>query len=79
MSDNLVTGIVTIVLGIIGVAAIAVILSPRASTAQVIQAGGSALGTDIAVAVSPVSGTSVSPNLSYPSSFGGSSFAGSYV
>lgn len=68
MSDNLVTGIVTIILGIIGVASLAVIFSKNANTAGVIQAGGSALGNDIAVAVSPVSGTSVSPNLSYPSS-----------
>jgi PRD1 phage membrane DNA delivery len=70
MSDNLVTALVSIVVAIIGLAAFATAVSPKASTAGVIQAGASGLGNDIAVAVSPVSGTSVTPTLSYPTSLG---------
>lgn len=58
MSDNMATGIVTIALGIIGVATLAVILSQKANTPQVIGAAGNALGYDIGVAVSPVTGSS---------------------
>lgn len=76
MSDNMATGIVTIVLGIIGVASLAVIFSRNSNAVGVIQAAGSALGNDIAVAVSPVSGASVRPDLSYPSSFGGVGLGG---
>ncbi len=68
MSDNLMTGIVSIALAVVGVATLAVIFSNKSNAAGVIQAGGSALANNIAVAVSPVSGTSVTPNVSYPSS-----------
>lgn len=66
MSDNMATGIVTIMLGIIGVASLAVIFSRNSNASGVIQSFGSAFGNDLAVAVSPVSGGQVSPNLSYP-------------
>lgn len=56
MSDNMATGIVTIVLGIIGVASLAVIFSRSANTSGVIQAGGNALAQDIGAAVSPITG-----------------------
>lgn len=56
MSDNLITGIVTIVLGIIGIATLAVIVAPQARTGQVIQSAGNALAQNIAAAVSPVTG-----------------------
>lgn len=59
MSDNLATGIVSIALGILGVATLAVILSPKAKTAGVIGAGGNALAQNIAAAVSPITGGSV--------------------
>ena len=68
MSDNLATGVVSIVLGILGVATLAVIFAPKAQTANVIQAGGSALANNIAVAQAPITGVSLSPVLAYPSS-----------
>lgn len=79
MSDNLTTGLVSILLGIIGVASLAVIFSRNSNASGVIQAAGSAFGNDLAVAVSPVSGSgqAVAPNLSYPgglSSIGGASY-----
>jgi len=56
VSDNMATGVVTIVLGILGVATLAVIFSRNANTSGVIQAGGSALAQDIGAAVSPITG-----------------------
>lgn len=56
MSDNLITALVSIVVAIIGLAALSVVLSPRASTSQVIGAGSQGLATDIGAAVSPVTG-----------------------
>lgn len=71
MSDNLITALVSIVVAIIGLAALSVVLSPKASTSQVIGAGSQGLATDISAAVSPVSGgglgTMPSLNLSTPS------------
>jgi hypothetical protein len=58
MDDSLVTGIVSIALGILGVATLAVILSKNANTSGVISAGGSALSQNIAAAVSPITGGS---------------------
>ena len=60
-------GVVTIVLAIIGLAIIAVIVSKKANTAAVLQAGASGLANNIAVAASPVSGASFQPSLGYPS------------
>jgi hypothetical protein len=56
MSDNLLTGIVTIALGIIGLATLAVLVAPQAKTRDVIGAAGNALASNIAAAVAPVSG-----------------------
>lgn len=70
MSDNLATGIVTIALGILGVATLAVIFSKSANTSGVIQAGGSALANNILAAVSPITGGGGSIVNSYPSAFG---------
>lgn len=50
-------GIISVALAIVGVAIVATLVSPKASTAKVIGAAGSALGQDIAAAVSPVTGT----------------------
>lgn len=61
MSDNLITGVVTVAMGILGVATLAVIFSQKANTSAVISAGGNALGNNILAAVSPITGTS--PNL----------------
>ena len=59
---------VTIVSLIVGVAALSVLLSPKSTTAQVIQSAASGLGNSLATAISPVTGAVVKPNLSYPSS-----------
>lgn len=56
MSDQLITAIVSVVLGIIGLATLAVILSPQAQTANVTTAASKGLATDIAAAVAPVTG-----------------------
>jgi hypothetical protein len=56
MSDQLITALVSIVLGIVGLAALATVLSPQAQTSKVIGAGAQGLATDIGAAVSPVSG-----------------------
>lgn len=69
MSDNLMTGVVTIVLGILGVATLAVIFSKNANTAGVIGAGGGALAQDIGAAVSPITGAGIGGGI------GGFSFA----
>jgi hypothetical protein len=66
--NALTEGIITIVLAVVGLATLAVILSPKANTAAVTQAGFSGLGNLLGVAESPVSGTALSLNLSYPSS-----------
>ena len=58
MHDNLVTALVSIVVAFIGLAAFATAVSPKASTSQVIQAGAGGIATDIAAAVSPVTGSS---------------------
>lgn len=57
----------TIVGLIIAVAIVALLVSPKATTSSVIQASGSALGNDLAVAEAPVTGASTPINLSYPS------------
>lgn len=54
--NNFWSGVVTIVLAIIGVATIAVVVSKNANTSGVIKAGGGALSDLLRVAVSPVSG-----------------------
>lgn len=56
MNENFVTGIVTVVVGIIGLASLAVILSPKASTANVIQAASSGLALNLTAATNPFSG-----------------------
>lgn len=56
MSENLITALVSIVVAIIGLAALATVLSPQAQTSKVIGAGSQGLATDIQAAVSPVSG-----------------------
>lgn len=55
--------IMTVATGIIGLAIIAIVVSNKASTKNVITAAGSALATDISAAVSPVTGSSASTGL----------------
>lgn len=58
MTDQLMTSIVTIATGLIGVAIIATLVSKNAQTATVIQSGGSAFSQSLATALSPVTGSS---------------------
>jgi hypothetical protein len=58
MSNDLITSIVTVLMGLIGVAIIATLVSKNANTAQVIQSGGSAFSGSLATALSPVTGSS---------------------
>lgn len=64
--NSITEAIVTILLFVGGIALAAVVVSKNANTTGVIQAGASGFGNDLAVAVSPVSGASVTPNLTYP-------------
>jgi hypothetical protein len=58
MNDSLVTALVSIVLAIVGLATLAVIVSPNAQTGNVIKAGAGGLAADIGAAVAPVTGGS---------------------
>lgn len=58
MSDQLITSVVTVLTGIIGVAIIATLVSKNANTSQVLQAGGQAFSTSLSTALSPVTGSS---------------------
>lgn len=75
--NSLTEAVVTIATAIVGVAILAVLVGQKSQTASVIQAAGSAFGNSLAVAESPVTGTSVTPNLGYPTSgFGNLGFTG---
>ena len=56
MSDQLITAVVSVVLGLIGLAALATFLSTKANTSQVIGAAAGGLSTDIQAATAPVTG-----------------------
>lgn len=60
--------IVTIATAITGVAILSVLVSQKSQTAAVIQNAGSAFSNALAVAESPVTGSQVTPNVSYSSS-----------
>lgn len=68
----------SIVALIVGVAIVALIVSPKAKTSSVIQAAASGLGNSLAVAEAPVTGASTPITLAYPSDnpWGGSAFIG---
>lgn len=56
----------TIAVAITGVAVVAVLVSRNANTAAVIQSGASGFSNALDVAISPVTGSTTPPNLSYP-------------
>ena len=56
MSYQLITAVVSIVLGIIGLAALATVLSGQAQTSNVIKSASGGLATDISAATNPYSG-----------------------
>ena len=64
--NSLVEGVITVLLMIGGIALAAVLVSRRANTAGVIQAGASGFGNALGVAESPVTGSNISFNLGYP-------------
>lgn len=70
--NSMVEAASSIVLAIIGLAIVAVLVSRKANTSGVIQASASGLANNIAVAQSPITGTSLNLSLGYPSgnSFG---------
>ncbi len=69
--DNIIEAVVTIATAIVGVAILAVLVSPKARTSDVIQASASGFSNSLATAMTPVTGERVRINTSYP---GGSSF-----
>jgi hypothetical protein len=74
--------LVTIGLGIIGVAMLALIVSKNSNTAGVIQASASGFGNALDVALSPVTGIptpTTAPNLAYPGSGGIGSLVGGFT
>jgi hypothetical protein len=58
--------VTTIALAIVSLAVVAVLVSRKAQTPQVIQAAGSAFGNSLGVAESPVTGATYKIDLSYP-------------
>ena len=70
--NDMTEGLVTIGSLIIGIAALSVILSPKANTVGVIQASASGFSNSLATAMSPVTGANVNINTSYPAATPGS-------
>lgn len=64
MGDHIISNIVTIATAIVGVAIIAVLVSTKANTANVITSATKGFGTIISDAVSPVTGGSLSSPIS---------------
>jgi hypothetical protein len=56
MTSEVISGIVTVLTAIVGVAIIAVIVSKQANTSQVLQAGGQAFSSALQAATGPVTG-----------------------
>lgn len=77
--NQLTEAVVTIALAIVGVAMLAVLVSRNANTTGVIQAAASGFSNALGVAQSPVTGTKVPLDLSYPGSSAGSfGFTGNF-
>jgi len=69
--------LLTIAMGVVGVAILALIVSKNSNTAGVIQASASGFGNVLDVAISPVTGATTAPNLAYPGGMGtGNVFGG---
>lgn len=68
--DKFIEAGVTIAGLIAAIAIVALLISPKATTAQVVQSVASGYGNNIATAISPVTGVQVQPNLSYPAANG---------
>lgn len=68
--NSLTEAVLTILMAIVGVAILALLVSPKAKTSEVIQSLASGFGNSLAVAQSPVTGNAVNINTSYPSNGG---------
>lgn len=58
MGEHLINSLLTVATAIVGVAIIAVLVSNKAQTGQVITSAGSALANDLLAATAPVTGNS---------------------
>jgi hypothetical protein len=67
--------IISVMLAIAGVALFAVLVSSKSNTAGVLQAFYSGNSNFLDTAISPVTGATTAPNLSYPTAGGGSGFS----
>lgn len=72
--NSLTEAVLTILMAIVGVAILALLVSPKAKTSEVIQSLASGFGNSLAVAQSPVTGNSVKIDTSYPTGGLGSGF-----
>lgn len=61
--NNLSEPVVTVLVGLVGLAMVAVLVSTKAQTGQVIGAIGGAFSNAVSAAVSPVTGNSTAPNV----------------
>jgi len=68
--NSMTEAVVTIAVAIVGVATLAVLVGQKSQTASVIQSAGSAFSNALAVAESPVTSASVTPQLGYPTNSG---------
>ena len=59
MSSEVISGIVTVLTAIVGVAIIAVLVSKGAQTPAVLQAGGQSFAAALGAAVAPVTGSNL--------------------
>lgn len=66
--DKMTEAVVTIATAIVGLAMLAVLVSRKAQTPQVIQAAGSAFSNALGIAEAPVTGVNYRPVLTYPGS-----------
>jgi anti-sigma-K factor RskA len=66
----------TIAVAIVGLAIVAVVVSKKAQTPQVIQSAASGFNNALAVAGAPVTGTQITTDLTYPGSSMYNSFGG---
>lgn len=62
MNDHLISGVVNVLVAIVGVAIIAVLVSNRAQTSNVITSAGAAFANDLSAAVAPVTGAQAQIN-----------------
>jgi len=74
--NTFVEALVTIAVAIVGLGVVATLVSKNAQTPQVIQSAGSAFSNALGTAESPVTGTQVSLDLSYPGTNLSNSFGG---